>query len=920
MPLSTDISRLVIRQNRELLGRLNPGERVGAVNKIVKKYMSLSQDELISVISPSSKTPDPELQKTIDRIAITNRMQSIGVPEPQVQEMNRKLASGEISEQELQGLGVLTREKLPSGNIDIGFGFNQEESLSNVLTKYYSEKLGQQTDVTVFKRGSDLLYIDPVDGRVILANASGVGAVGEALPVVGDIAGTIGGGIIGGKKLGIKGAIASESIGSSVGTGVFEFLRLLTGKAFGVHDRSIGDMLKKSGYEGAKAGAITATTGGLFSAVKAFNNFRKGLIYNKEEAIRSGMTNTEADAVINEMNRILGDKKFALTKGKKGTDVVAQSAEAELRSTTEHAQKFKNRDVADETAILSALNKITSAGVERKGTGLVGEVAGRQVNKRLRQARSVVAASKLKFQSAIDNLGKTVKEEVGEPTRQFLTKAQVVAKNSLEKTWQKVRETGGFNESTKKYNIPIPEGSGILKRKKIINRQIETATTGIVPQTKRKIVGIEKKGVIKKKQDLADYNDELAILRKQQRIANKNQQFGDIDTKALGDFISIMEGNRRIQLVKAGKVKLLNAIESAEKKTARFHEAYNRSFIGDMTAKNDKGVFVIKSKNFVDTVLRGSGDDADQLLRIIGGKPPLMAKWKEGIADAYKRDVIDKIKPLKGQVSDVSTRAELRDKTTKWIGKNKDMLTRFFSENEIKNLSKTGDLAVLVRKQVNQMKRVVREANDIWGKGKLKSLDPEELVRFVTNSNAGWARVFNLGGIQSSVQKIKYVKNITKNYPAAWREFQDDFLSGIRKQMLDVKTGKVDLGKISTMVENNAEQIIEIAGKDYYKNLVTINNAKKLFDKAIKKLGPSEAEAGIIQAIRGGIAPPLTRKGRVFTALLIFNKKSHHKTLADIMLDPGSMQRLASLAEHNGTKRQALELATSLGFIHGEDE
>jgi len=921
MPLYEDIARSIVRKKRGQLEALPPEQRQAVVSSMIRQLSEKSDDELISSISTAPKEADPALQQRIDHIAAQNREMSVGIPAGQMQAVSAKLAKKQIHEQELQRLGVVTDQPLPesqgfvSSDVKAGFGAEPIEDATNILSQAFGKS------VTVFPRGEDLLYIDPEDGAVKLVNISGLGAIGPGIVVGGDITGTIGGGIAGAALTKHPaGVIAFESAGSGAGVTITDFSRLLIGKLMGVHDKSLSEMLAKAGIKGAQAAAVTGAVGTAVAGIKGGHNFMKANIFKHEDALKHGLSTKKAQAIVNEVNEILGRKGVIGTAGKLADDPLVAASEAEIRKQVEHAAKFVERDAADQLGTKQALDKITSAGVDRQGTGLVGEVAGKQVGKRVTQAKGIVSRNQTELQTQLKNIGKTRKEMVGEPTRKILIEKRDAANRAIDNTWETIRKTNNYNKETKSFGIEVPVGENIAATKAILKRQAKTATTQPGKRAATEVFGSEEKkealkGIVdvkgkiirpfnnKKAADLADYNREISKLKKGRRAVSKNKQFTDPDIAALDDVISSLVADRRIALIKAGKGDLLKKIESAEAKTAKFHETFNRSVVGDLTAKSDKGVFNIKGKEFVDKTLAGSKEEADQLLQVIGDKPSLIAQWKEGIADSYKRKAFTENKFNK-KASD------------QFLEGNADVLSKFFSKAELSSFKKTGQLADVVRKQTNQLKRIIKNADSVWGKGKLKSLDPNNLVKFVTNESGSWSRVFGLGGIQSSMKKIQYVKKITKNHPAAWREFQSDFAHGVRSKVLDPKTGNVNFTQINKLVDSSANQIVEIMGKQYYKNLVSISEMSKLLNKVPKSLSGNEFEKGVIQVLRGSVAPPLTRKGRMFTAALMFNKKRYHAVLSDAMLDPAKMAKIASLAEHKRLPREAIELAVSLGFIH----
>ena len=360
--------------------------------------------------------------------------------------------------------------------------------------------------------------------------------------------------------------------------------------------------------------------------------------------------------------------------------------------------------------------------------------------------------------------------------------------------------------------------------------------------------------------------------------------------------------------MKSGNEKLLKSIEAAEKKTAEFHKTYNRSIVGDLTKKGENDLFEIQGKDFVNKILKGSPDEAQQLINAIGDKPTLMAMWKEGVSDAYKQAAFKS-----GKFN--------REASTKFLKSHKPVLDKFFGADDIAKLEKTGALSEKIAKQSAQLKEFTAVANKKWGRGKLKSLDPNNLVNFVTNNTGSFIKGKGMSeqGIQVAVNKIKYVKGfLKKNHPAAWQELKDNFSEQIRKASIDIKTKEVSAASLNKIVSNQKDEIIELMGKDYYKDLVKVNNAVQLAGKKLTKLSDQEVKQGVLAVARAVVAPPLTRRGRALTAANIFETRWARRKIADALLDQSTIRKVAEAAEHKTLTRQAAELYISLGLI-GED-
>lgn len=917
------VAKSILQKQTAPLRMMTDEARDTYVRKVFQKVTEKSDDELIKFISSKKAEVDPSLSTAIENIEFDETRGQAGLLEED-QEFNLPELEHEA---ELQSIGVDTNRKLPAGDLERGFGVEAVQSLTSALSKNFGEP------VTVFRRGEDILYIDPTDQTVVLAKKGAGSLIGESIPFAGDVVGTIGGGLAAGTVTkSPAGVIAGETAGSAALTAVGEYTRLQIGSMMGIHDLTQGEMLEEAGKKGAIAGATTGITGGALASFKGIRNFLKGRVFTKSDALKHGLSSEEADKVIDEVNKILrGEDEIKATLFARTGDVGVGSAEAQVRKGVDHAKDFSARDIADQKATTKALDIVTEPSPV-KGGEAVQEVLKKKAGSRIKQADKIVARNEAELDERLTKLNVTKKENVGQPTREVLLAKQKIANDAVDAQWDEVRRIGGFDEKSKKFGIKIPTEKPTLDLRKQLNIRSKEAitqtekvgtggvfakdSTGVkkpkIIEGKRGNITLRGKPTKKPEQDLENFNKELSGLKKKKRTISKGNQFTDQTAADLNSVIKAMEADRRIALTKAGRTDVLEQIENAEAETAKFFKKFDRSIVGDLTTKNDKGVFKIKEKKFVDNTLNGSKEEAEQLLRVIGDDPSLLLKWKEGISNAFKRDVIDKLSVTKGQKPTITERKRMAELTRNWIEQRKEVLSQFFSKDELSRMASTGDLAVLVKKQIAQQKKILKDSEK-FGSGKLASLDPDNLIKFVTGPG-GFIRPSG-EAVETTLRKIRFVKNATKNHPAAWRRFKDEYSSKIRSSVFDPNTGFIDKVKMSKAANQNSEEIAEIMGERYLKDLKSINSLVQLLSKSAKSLQGSEVEAGIIQSVRAGVAPPLTKKGRVLTAFLKFKDSRSHKAIADALLDQASIGRMAKLAEHKSITRESAELLVSLGFL-----
>jgi len=296
-------------------------------------------------------------------------------------------------------------------------------------------------------------------------------------------------------------------------------------------------------------------------------------------------------------------------------------------------------------------------------------------------------------------------------------------------------------------------------------------------------------------------------------------------------------------------------------------------------------------------------EEVAEFMGLIGDNPELKSLWKEGITNAFQRKAFSN-----GRYSSRTGVEFIRQKrhVLKAAG---------FSNQEIKQFGKTGRLAEKVAKQKDQLKRFKDRVNNRWPSGKLASTSPRDMTKFITGGSGTWKTPGGVN-VKNKLDKISTVRNFTRDEPAAWQTIKNGFKKGIHDDVIDLNTGNINPGKLSSWVEdaNNAEVIKSVMGLKYYNDMMSLNKVVKMINTSSRSLTGDESFKSIIQGVRAAVAPPLTRRGRAFTAALTWDSARSHKVMADAILNEKSIADVAELGEHSALTRQFFEKMASVGF------
>ncbi len=911
MMLYQDAAKSVYDKTKESRKGFTQEQSIAAFGQIMAQTKSMPIFNIQAEISP----------KTADEIKGFEAIKaSVDYNDPATKGVVDRGIKRTSRDAELQSQGVVIDRELPAGSLEIGFSDKALRSVKGALSDYF------KTDVKVFKSGDEIIYIDPIEDRPIKANPNAAVAFGKAIPIVTEVAAAF---ISPRKGAGIKEILAKESGYAGVGNALGEFTKLGIGSLIGANDLTLNEVFEKSAISGAWAAAFTLGVGSLIASVKGIENIRQGRLFNKDDAVTAGVNVGDADEVVKEANKIIQGGEFKPTYGQKTDNALVQSSEKELRVNPEFVEDFRARDIQNVEAEQAALNTIGRQDIKPFTPETVGDVAEQKVSQMVSKQEAPIIASEKQLKSQLDDIGKVKKGLVGEDTLSVINKKTETAKNAYKSLWGDVEKAGGYDEVERFYDIPIEKGLEAKKLESILQRQYETSSTQtgassvenvFVNRAKQKGKRLIREGTVNRQivkgadkranklQDLADFNREISRLKENKRRVISNPSATDMSVSDISGVIKSLEADRKLALIKSGRNDIIEKIEKAELETAKFFDTYKNSVIGDLTELNKNGISKIKSKDFVDNLIKRDTEEVDNFINIIGDNPDLMMKWKEGLGDAYYRKGFPDGK--------FSSRA-----SAEWLETNKVILKKFgYTDSQIKGFKRTGEFQKKIAEDRKKFDKFVTNANTKWGSGKLKNLDPRNLVKFVTNDDGSW--ITQKGqGVQAAISKIKSVKNMVKGNPGAWQTFQNDFKLSLKNELTDPKTGRINHSKLLEWTNaKNKDTVIEVMGKNYYDDLVKIEKVVRMLNKKFVSLSKDEGQRAWIQAIRATAAPPLSKKGRAFTAAIIFRGKKAHEATLKALLDQKTMREVVKLSEHDTVTRRVMEKAYSLGLGLPEEE
>lgn len=827
----------------------------------------------------------------------------------------------------LESMGVVIDRETPVQSWQVGLAETPEAGLQRLLSGHYK----QQIPVKVIE--GEYIYKDPSDGRLVKADIGGVAGFLAATPDIADVGATV---AMPAKSL-LTSPIKKEMGISGAASGVTEMVRLSAGNILGANNLDSDEIIKMSAKKGGINSLLTGVGGAAYKMLKGVKNFWTGGVFTHEEAVRHGIATEYAEEVVESANRISrqvadgGDFKptsYQKTAAQGAGDVNLGAMEADVRKRGEFAQRFADIDAANRQSMgktIEGMHKPEILPLVDKGD--ITDVAARKMAGVTRKMEGIVQPGIEKRTVGIAQDTGLPYEQVGDTTKEFITKADAVAKGKEKAEWKKVKDVGGYDVANNKFGIDIPEGKLTKKLKREYAEQSRESITQVGKKASGDIfVGGQKQPVSKpetqiqkimarvhksldekkiKKGDLEYVNAEISGLKAELRSKSTNQAFTDSQKRKVQNVIDAIESDRNLYLVKSGRGDLITQIQKAEKETEKYHEVFDTSKVGDLLSVNKNGVPKIKTDEYVDSVLKGDVVEAQQLKRVIDKDPEMALAFRKGISNKYKRIAYGEKDKFNRKKSDDFF--------------NNPVVSEFFTKAEIVGFKRRGDFALKIEKQIEKLASFKKTAKARFGTAALAKTDSRSLVKNIT----GDSTLFTLGAKErkDAVTKIKYLKNMYADHPQAWSQFKNDYNKKVSESLMD-SDGLVKSSKLDNLVNDSKlmEIAAEINGKNYVKNLKTMNEMNKILNNKAKTLMADERMQVIVQAMRGAYFAPLSRRGRVFSAYLTWDSNATKRVMADALLDDSVMAKIAELSKSKKWSREFFEKSAVLGLYGSTKE
>ena len=782
-------------------------------------------------------------------------------------------------------------------------GYNQDQKIlavKNTMSKLFK----QDIDVRVGPNTGELEYFNPRTNSYALVDKPSLdfGDIadlgGDAMVLIPDLAATVFATV----KTG--GFIPAGIAAGAVAAGIGEFMRLKLGQKLYDINMDLSDMDLLS--EALKTAGISAGAGvlgvGAAKIIKGATNILKGRIFKDvDEGIKTSESERVLDAknIEDQINLKLEDAginaklKYTLAEASDDKGLLAIQKAFEDTRRLGYTKEFGEASLKKAQALNSYFKLLKDK--YGSATGSTYDT-GKDLVKILDERNTEVIKNLIKKQEASDEL---------------LTKSVFkLPDGNLKTTGVEFRNI--ISQLSDNYKKEVAEAAAKLDEvtnlKSINTKEISDAINKLSNEQKEDFVKLaEVEGLFKKElfELLENPNATIPLANARRTISTLGSLIRKSEKGlAAGDDVAVgvlktLKNAFTNQVKKDAGPEYLNELQRFNDIVIKNKELLNNDIIAKITNREIGNVLKIGDEAIFETTFKkGVGADkvAKQVHEVISQSPDAMNAYKNSIFDFYKAKVLNEA----GKPNLVKHNAFMKDY--------EKILKVFFSEAEFNQIKRIGGLQKNIEKTNKIVSNITKELNRSF-EGRLLNASPQEIFN----------KIYKAGNIG----EIKTLKNILQKNPDIFKKFQRDVLTDLNERVF-TRSDKLSLDRVLDADAFNKylnggggergfkSVLTEIFGKDYVKDLETLNRALQIASRRAPAAQEGVVGSAFTDLIRARLGQ-FTLAGRLFTAGRRIFQAASNRVIARALLDPNSLKDLLALRNLKTNSKQAAVILAKLG-------
>ncbi|WP_416896316.1 MAG: hypothetical protein ACMVY4_12300 [Minwuia sp.] len=788
-------------------------------------------------------------------------------------------------------------------------GDEKPEQEAEIARRALSRSLGAPVETRIGPDTGALEFRNQGADQWGLVNAPGAdwGDLGAIAPE----AATIGAGVTGGGAVGLAGGAAGTAVSPGAGTAVGAFTGAVSGEATGeglalggrllearrrglidMNDEQIFDASLKRARDAAIAAGLGGITVAMFRAAwkRIHGATPVGKVVSDPKSIRDGMASVEP--VQRDVEALTGEP-FPVSPGQASRNDGLLAGERAALQTERTGKPVRDIRDKQEKALDLIGDSIPGGEADqaRAGRDLQSAVVERE-RRALRPASERVSralAAAQKAEAEILNIARDPSSAVTS-MRANIDEARERVFAPFDEQFAELHQNSAFTIDLEPFAKRVRE---------VVAREGQDVFPSISLQTRNTLMReAGEAGERETPATLGDVQRALRDIRRELRrpgMADEPQRH-----RMLVNLRTELEQARDAALMKAdptgGIVSEVRQLEAAHRAAI---ERFDRGIVGKYAKRDQFGTPRMSGDDVAFSLLRNT-DDARAFIEAASDMPggrAIVTDAQDAVLGMIERRTLDS----SGEINAGRLKQLLRT--------NRDALEQLFASRPkvLRSLRNVESFKAAVQRHADTIEATKARFERAFG---FASADPTVIVRnLIRDGNAG---NFNTA-----------LRILERTRPDRVPAFKQAVAAELREQMSS--GGQVTVKSIDAFLNSRGRTIAQQAlGADYIRNLRTWRNALEI---AGRKPGPDApkdlarlfntgipALEGFARLYRVSLFAPLSRAGRMFTAMLGISRRHVQERVAEALADPEKLEKLARLSRSSAGSHTARVVFADLGL------
>lgn len=361
----------------------------------------------------------------------------------------------------------------------------------------------------------------------------------------------------------------------------------------------------------------------------------------------------------------------------------------------------------------------------------------------------------------------------------------------------------------------------------------------------------------------------------------------------------------RNAIERTDNAELLSKHNNARSARVEQRDLFESGVIGKVLKTNKSGEYSVSDQKVMEELLvPQTQGNPHQFLDLLDefGSPQQKRAVRSALADIYQDAV-------SGETS-----GAIKSQHRRFMNKYGEAVRRLYGD-DAEVFDNVFELARRNQMEAKKVKLDTKRLNKS-GLGMIGQMDNDKVLGQLVGSPNGKDLPFD---------KVRAFRSVVEEEnPELWGHFQSlvarDMSSAVMGKVGKYKDKVFSAKKLDAyLTEDRIIYLREFMGDQYVDDLLTFRDGIEVLQKEFVRSAETAAIEGkraFRQSVRTAVAPPLSRRGRAYTAAITASDRHQNRMLASALADVGGVARLAALVSAPPGSKAAIRAAESLGLYH----